>query len=187
MDSLNLFPYVRAALIGHATRSEMKDPYVTRRGGTTSCQRMYRECPTKSEDLLDYMNNHNGGLINQVQPSVNDEVGPILSAIVSDTFGTGGTSGSTSSNSGSSNNALLNSVLGGGSSQSSSASSDNSIFGVADSVITNALLQGATSYLTNGGGSSSSSGALGSGTSSSSGFGSSLFSSLSSLLGKKKK
>ncbi len=31
MDSLNVFPYVRAALVGHATRS--KQPVDTRRGG----------------------------------------------------------------------------------------------------------------------------------------------------------
>ncbi len=65
MDSLNLFPYVRAALIGHATRGEKT--IHTRRG--SSCANLYRRCPSRSDEILNYLNNHNGGLFNQVYPT----------------------------------------------------------------------------------------------------------------------
>lgn len=82
MDSSNMFPYVRAALIGHATRGSVGN---TRRG--SSCSSLYRDCPSNSNDIVNYFNNHNGGVFNSVQPSVNQEVAPILSAIVSDVVG----------------------------------------------------------------------------------------------------
>ena len=49
---------------------------------------MYRDCPTNPDDIVHYLNNHHGGLVNQVEPSVNQEVGPLVSAIVSDVVGT---------------------------------------------------------------------------------------------------
>ena len=89
MDSYNAFPYVRAALIGHATRPTGSNRFsgnrVTRRG--TACAQLFKDCPTDSNSLLNYFNNHNGGLINQVQPTVDDEVGPIIQAIVADVVG----------------------------------------------------------------------------------------------------
>ena len=42
---------------------------------------MYRDCPTDPERILDYFNNHNGGIVNQVQPSVDNEVTPLITKI----------------------------------------------------------------------------------------------------------
>ena len=61
MDTSNMFPYVRAALIGHASRNQ-NTRYTRRRG---SCAQLYRECPAHPDDLVDYLNNHKGGLVNQ--------------------------------------------------------------------------------------------------------------------------
>ena len=85
MDSLNAFPYVRAALIGHATRNRNPGTRVTRRG--SACTQLFKECPSGQDSLLDYLNNHNGGIFNQVQPTVDNEVGPIIQAIVADVIG----------------------------------------------------------------------------------------------------
>ena len=79
MDNSNFFPYVRAALIGHGTRKYD-------RGGSV-CRRAYRDCPTNPDDIVHYLNNHNGGLVNQVEPSVNQEIAPLISSIVSDAVG----------------------------------------------------------------------------------------------------
>ena len=79
MDSYNAFPYIRAGLIGHATRPQtnrFSGNRVTRRG--SACAQLFKDCPTDSNSLLDYFNNHNGGIVNQVQPTVDDEVGPIV-------------------------------------------------------------------------------------------------------------
>jgi hypothetical protein len=57
MDSTNMFPYVRAALIGHATRKHT---------GQTSCSQMYTKCPSDPDRMVDYFNNHNGGIVHQV-------------------------------------------------------------------------------------------------------------------------
>ena len=138
MDSLNLFPYVRAALIGHATRSDKKAPFTRR---VSSCQQMYRECPTEPDRILDYLNNHNGGLVNQVQPSVNQEVGPLLSAIVADTIG-----GDTSSS-------------------SSSSSGGSSGFGTIDQLVSSAIINNAAGMFTGESSSTATSPASGSGLS----------------------
>jgi len=98
MDTSNMFPYVRAALIGHASRNH--NTRNTRRRG--SCAQLYRECPAHPDDLVDYLNNHKGGLVNQVEPSVNEEVGPLVSAILAEAIGgdeyiSGGSTASSSS------------------------------------------------------------------------------------------
>ncbi len=89
---------------------------------------------------MNYFNNHNGGVVNQVQPVVDDEVGPIIQAIVADVVGgdEGGSSSSSSS-----------------SSSGSSTSSDNSflnsdIFQTGDALFTNAIINGASSVFENG-------------------------------------
>ena len=131
MDSYNAFPYVRAALIGHAQSNRNRGTRITRRGN--ACSQLYRECPTDPGNLLNYFNNHNGGLINQVQPAVDDEVGPILQAIVADVVGgEGGTSSSTSS----------------ASDDSSFVNSD--IFQAGDALFTNAIINGASSVIQGG-------------------------------------
>ena len=93
MDSYNAFPYIRAGLIGHATRPQTTrfGTRVTRRG--SACAQLFKDCPTDSNSLLNYFNNHNGGIVNQVQPTVDDEVGPIVQAIIADVVG-GGDDGS---------------------------------------------------------------------------------------------
>ena len=65
MDTLNVFPYVRAALIGHATRDQIRH---NTRGGRRerSCQQLYKECPAHQDEIVDYLNNHNGGIVKQV-------------------------------------------------------------------------------------------------------------------------
>ena len=80
MDKYNAFPYVRAALIGQATQSRNPGNRVTRRG--SACSQLYKDCPTDSNSLLNYFNNHNGGLVNNVQPSVDSEVAPLIQAII---------------------------------------------------------------------------------------------------------
>ena len=42
---------------------------------------MYRDCPTDPDRILDYFNNYNGGIINQVQPQVDNEVTPLVTKI----------------------------------------------------------------------------------------------------------
>ncbi|XP_040576185.1 uncharacterized protein [Lepeophtheirus salmonis] len=120
LDSMNAFPYVRAGLIGQAS-----DPL--ERGGN-SCARMYRQCPTEPDRLLNYFNNHNGGIINHVQPSVDNEIGPIVSAIISDLMQENDSSGSTGSGSGgllSTAGSFLSSYLSGSSNTGGSSSSSN--------------------------------------------------------------
>ena len=43
--------------------------------------RLYRDCPTDPDRILDYFNNYNGGIINQVQPQVDNEVTPLVTKI----------------------------------------------------------------------------------------------------------
>lgn len=105
---------------------------------------MYHQCPTETDGIVDYLNNHNGGLFNKVEPSVNQEVAPILSSIVSDVIGGGGTSGSqTSSRSSSGGLAGL-------------AGSDSS-FRTIDKLISTALIDNAAEMLTGASSSSSAS------------------------------
>ena len=82
MDTYNAFPYIKAALQGHGTRRKNQGNRFNRRG--SACAQLFTECNFDSNNLLDYFNNHNGGLINQVQPAVDNEVGPIIQAIVAD-------------------------------------------------------------------------------------------------------
>ena len=64
MDTSNMFPYVRAALIGHASRN-----HNTRNSRRGSCAELYRECPAHPDDIVNYLNNHKGGLVNQERVS----------------------------------------------------------------------------------------------------------------------
>ena len=141
MDSYNAFPYVRAALIGHATRSSRPGTRVTRRG--SACSQLFKDCPTDSDSLLDYFNNHNGGIFNQVQPTVDNEVGPIIQAIISDVVtGNDGSSGS-----------------GGRPPQTSAVTAEDDgngllssgLFQAGDALFTNAVISGATEALFDGG------------------------------------
>jgi len=136
LDTLNAFPYVKAALMGQANR-----PYYTRGGnrnsnfrrGSNSCSRLYRDCPTDPDRILDYFNNYNGGIVNQVQPSVDNEVTPLVTKIVSE--------------------ALENSDVLGTSSSSSSSQFDtgglglSSLFDTGDKVLTQTLIQSASGYI----------------------------------------
>merc|ERR1712200_205097 len=75
-------PYVRAAIIGHANKAS-----------PGSCAQLYIECPSGSDQLLSYFNNHNGGLGQNVVPSVTNEVGSLfpglaaLPQVAASTFG----------------------------------------------------------------------------------------------------
>merc|ERR1712165_193780 len=106
------------------------------RRGSNQCSRMYRDCPTDPERILDYFNNYNGGIINQVQPQVDNEVTPLVTKIVSE--------------------ALENSDLLGTSSSSSSSQSDttglglSSLFDTGDKVLTQTLIQSASGYIGDG-------------------------------------
>jgi hypothetical protein len=62
MDTLSMFPYVRAALIGHSTRKQQ----VTRGRRKGACEELYKECPAQEGEIVNYLNNYNGGLVNQV-------------------------------------------------------------------------------------------------------------------------
>ena len=151
MDSYNAFPYVRAALIGHATQDRFPGGgnRVTRRGN--ACAQLYKDCPTDSNSLLNYFNNHNGGLVNQVQPAVDNEVAPLIQAIIADVVGGSG-SGTGS----------------GPQTAASTAESDSfltsDIFQGADALFTNAVINGATEAF---GGGGAGSGGTGSGSGSS--------------------
>lgn len=162
MDSYNAFPYVRAALIGHATRNtnRFSGNRVTRRG--SACAQLFKDCPSDSNSLLDYFNNHNGGLVNQVQPAVDNEVGPIIQAIVADVV---------------SNNRPETAASTAGESDSLIGSD---LFQAGDALFTNAIINGATEFFT---GSSSASG----GSGASDLFGGGLDSIVDSIIGKRKK
>lgn len=67
MDNMGAYPFVRAAILGHANR---KHP--------GSCARQYLECPNDTDLLLNYFNNHNGGLFQNTLPSVTNEVGSLF-------------------------------------------------------------------------------------------------------------
>ncbi len=169
MDTYNAFPYVRAALIGHATRSKFPGGNrVTRRG--SACSQLYKDCPTDPNSLLNYFNNHNGGVFNQVQPAVDNEVGPIIQAILADVV-----TGDEGSSGGSGNRPITAASTAG--SDSSFLSSD--LFQGADALFTNAVINGATEFLS---GESSSSSGGGSGLE-----GLGLESIVDSILGKRKK
>ena len=87
--------------------------------------------------MLDYINTHNGGLINQVQPEVENEAAPIINSILGEAIENG--------------DKLFN---GDSSSGSGSASSDpfglSSLMSSGDTLLTQALVNGASGYLANG-------------------------------------
>ena len=58
LANMGAYPYVRAAIIGHANKDTPR-----------SCARLYIECPSGTDQLLSYFNNHNGGL-GQVGPRI---------------------------------------------------------------------------------------------------------------------
>ena len=63
LDNLHAFPYVRAALVGYGAKNQ--NGGITR-AGSGACSQLYRQCPAEPTQLLNYINNHNGGLVNQV-------------------------------------------------------------------------------------------------------------------------
>ena len=138
MDSYNAFPYVRAALIGHANQNRRPGTRVTRRGSV--CSQLYKDCPSDSNSLLDYFNNHNGGVVNNVQPAVDNEVAPIIQAIIADVVGEDSGRPQVAASTAESEN-------------ESFFSSD--IFQGADALFTNAVITQATEAFTGGGGSGS--------------------------------
>ena len=75
LDNLNAFPYVRAALVGYGAKNQ--NGGITR-AGTGACSQLYRQCPSEPHQLLNYINNHNGGLVNQVSVTNQDLLSQIL-------------------------------------------------------------------------------------------------------------
>ena len=84
--------------------------------------------------MLDYINTHNGGLINQVQPEVENEAAPIINSILGEAIENGDKlfNGDSSSGSGSSDPFGLSSLMSSG-----------------DTLLTQALVNGASGYLAN--------------------------------------
>jgi len=72
LNKMGAYPFVRAAIIGHASK-----------GSTGSCQQLYRQCPSGTDQLLNYLNNHNGGLFSNTLPSVTNEVGSLFPGLSS--------------------------------------------------------------------------------------------------------
>ena len=72
MDNMGAYPFVRAAIIGHANRD---------RPG--NCNQLYLQCPSGTDQLLSYFNNHNGGVLQNALPSVTNEVGSLFPGISS--------------------------------------------------------------------------------------------------------
>jgi len=95
LANMGAYPYVRAAIIGHANKAS-----------PGSCAQLYIECPSGSDQLLNYFNNHNGGLGQNVVPSVTNEVGSLfpglaaLPQVAASTFGDLASSSSSSSSNG---------------------------------------------------------------------------------------
>merc|ERR1711962_87230 len=67
LNNMGAYPYVVAAIRGHAMRDAPQ-----------SCQEQYRNCPNEYNQLLNYFNNHNGGLGQTVVPAVTNEVGGLF-------------------------------------------------------------------------------------------------------------
>merc|ERR1711936_635308 len=95
LSNMGAYPFVRAAILGHANR---RSP--------GSCRQQYSQCPSETSLLLNYFNNHNGGLFQNTLPTATNEVGNLfpginnLPQIAASTFGSGGTSSSGSSGDG---------------------------------------------------------------------------------------
>jgi len=106
LANMGAYPYVRAAIIGHANKAS-----------PGSCAQLYIECPSGSDQLLSYFNNHNGGLGQNVVPSVTNEVGSLfpglaaLPQVAASTFGEFASSSSSSSSSGGGGAGLVDTVL----------------------------------------------------------------------------
>merc|ERR1719195_2565286 len=67
LSNMGAYPYVRAAIIGHANKD---------RPG--NCDQLYLQCPSETDQLLNYFNNYNGGLFQNAIPSVTNEVGSLF-------------------------------------------------------------------------------------------------------------
>ena len=95
LNNMGAYPFVRAAILGHAGR---RSP--------GNCRQQYSQCPSETSLLLNYFNNHNGGLFQNTLPTATNEVGNLFPAInnlpqiAASTFGSGGSSGSSSSSGG---------------------------------------------------------------------------------------
>ena len=95
LSNMGAYPFVRAAILGHANR---RSP--------GSCRQQYSQCPSETSLLLNYFNNHNGGLFQNTLPTATNEVGNLfpginnLPQIAASTFGSDGTSSSGSSGDG---------------------------------------------------------------------------------------
>jgi len=106
LANMGAYPYVRAAIIGHANKAS-----------PGSCAQLYIECPSGSDQLLSYFNNHNGGLGQNVVPSVSNEVGSLfpglaaLPQVAASTFGEFASSSSSSSSGGGGGGGLVDTVL----------------------------------------------------------------------------
>jgi len=90
LSNMGAYPYVRAAIIGHANKDS-----------PGNCDQLYIQCPSGTDQLLNYFNNHNGGLFQNALPSVTNEVGslfPGLSALPQVAASTFGDLASSSSN-----------------------------------------------------------------------------------------
>merc|ERR1719495_1450805 len=67
LSNMGAYPYVRAAIIGHANKDS-----------PGNCDQLYIQCPSGTDQLLNYFNNHNGGLFQNALPSVTNEVGSLF-------------------------------------------------------------------------------------------------------------
>jgi len=67
LANMGAYPYVRAAIIGHANKDS-----------PGNCNQLYVQCPSGTDQLLSYFNNNNGGLFQNVLPSVTNEVGSLF-------------------------------------------------------------------------------------------------------------
>jgi len=72
LNNMGIYPFVRAAIIGHANR---RSP--------TNCRQLFQQCPDTSDQLLDYFNNHNGGLFQNAIPSATNEVNSLFPGLPS--------------------------------------------------------------------------------------------------------
>merc|ERR1712126_703425 len=72
LHNMGAYPYVGAAILGHASKASPQ-----------SCELMYSKCPSGADQLLNYFNNHNGGLGQNVVPSITNEVGSLFPGLPS--------------------------------------------------------------------------------------------------------
>ena len=106
LHNMGAYPFVRAAILGHANKNN-----------PSSCRIQYNQCPSDTDLLLNYFNNHNGGLFQNTLPSVTNEVGTLfpglntLPQIAASTFGSGSSSSSSSSSSGGTGDGLLDNFV----------------------------------------------------------------------------